>query len=165
MDKTNKVVSNINIEHARITFRNFSGKEGKFNPAGRRNFCVLLDDLDLVRKLQGDGWNIKFLKPRDDFENEQPYMQVTVAFGRIPPKIYMISNGRKSLIDEDTVDILDWAEFENVDLIIRPYNYEFTGRRGVKAYLKTMYATIAEDEFSSKYQNVPDTAKSAIFAN
>ena len=37
-------IPNLVIENCRITFKNFSGKETKFNPAGRRNFAVVLDE-------------------------------------------------------------------------------------------------------------------------
>ncbi len=59
------VTSNISIEHARIGFRNFSGDAGKFNPAGKRNFCVFLEH-DLGLTLQEDGWNVRWLQPRDE---------------------------------------------------------------------------------------------------
>ena len=155
------VKSNIVIEDARIGFRNFSGKEGKFNPAGRRNFCVFLDP-ELGRMLEEDGWNVRWLLPKDPAEEKQPYLQVAVSYDNIPPKIVLVTSHGKTVLDEASVNVLDWAEIQNVDLIIRPYNWDVNGKNGVKAYIKSMYVTIAEDEFESKYFAVPDSASDSI---
>ena len=50
-------MNNITIEDCRIAFRNFAGKEDKFNPKGSRNFALLLDE-DEAEKLAGLGWNV-----------------------------------------------------------------------------------------------------------
>lgn len=155
------VKSNIVIEDARIGFRNFSGEAGKFNPAGRRNFCVFLDH-EMGEVLEKDGWNVRWLKPKDEDESETPYLQVAVSYDNIPPKIVLVTGRGKTLLDESTVNILDWAEIANVDLIIRPYNWSVSGNSGVKAYVKSMYVTLVEDEFESKYYDVPDSAANCI---
>jgi hypothetical protein len=46
-----RVTENITIENAHILFRNFSGRESKYNRAGQRNFCVYIDDPDLAQRL------------------------------------------------------------------------------------------------------------------
>lgn len=156
------VNNNIVIENARIGFRNFSGQEGKFNPAGRRNFCVFIET-DLAQTLERDGWNVRWLDPIDQNEDKQAYLQVAVSFDNIPPKIILVTSRGKSQLDGDSVGILDWAEIENVDLIIRPYNWSLPGgKSGVKAYVKSMYVTIHEDEFESKYYDVPDKATDSV---
>lgn len=157
---------NISIENARIGFRNFTGKEGRFNPAGRRNFCVFLDK-DLGDVLERDGWNVRWLEAREEGEEPQPYLQVAVSYDNIPPKIVLVSSKGKTLLNEETVNIVDWAEIDKVDLIIRPYNWSMhegtrNEKTGVKAYVKSMYITIAEDEFESKYYDVPDSANNTI---
>ena len=145
-----KQTNNIMIENARLIFKNFSGEESKFNRGGNKNFCVVLDH-DMARDLEDEGWNIKYLRPREEGEEPTPYIQVTVAYGNIPPKVIMIAGRNKTPLDSLAISTLDYAEIKNVDLIIRPYHWEVNGKQGIKAYLKTMYVEIEQDAFASKY--------------
>lgn len=157
-DNNGKVIGNITIENAKIGLRNFLGREKQFNAAGKRNFCVFFNpdtDGDIIQRLIDDGWNVKWTKPRDEEDVPKPYIQVAVAFGEYPPSIWLVTSQSKTKLDETTVGLLDTAEIANVDLIIRPYNYNVRGQMGVKAYLKTMYVNIVEDAFASKYADIP----------
>lgn len=151
----NKRIDNIVVENARLIFKNFAGEESKFNRAGNRNFCVILDG-DSAEDLRQMGWNVKALRPREDEDEPTYYLQVAVAFGNFPPKVIMISGKTKTVLDEESIATLDYAEIANVDLIIRPYHWEVNGKEGIKAYLKTMYVTIEQDVFAGKYDCLDD---------
>jgi hypothetical protein len=113
---------------------------------------VLLDD-DIAGILAKDGWNIRKLSAREEGDQDQPYMQVSVSYKARPPKIVLISETtkRRTYIDEDTVHILDWADIAMVDMIISPYHWDVSGKQGIKAYLKKMFVTLEEDELELKY--------------
>lgn len=141
------------MEGVRIIFRNFEGKEGKYNKAGSRNFAVLLDD-EIAEAMSVDDWNVKWLEPREDDEEEtrQAYLPVEVAFDRgRPPRVVVITSRGRTNLGEDEVESLDWAEITNVDMIVRPYRWEVNGKTGTKAYLQSMYVTIEEDALEQKY--------------
>lgn len=147
----------VTMEGMRIIFKNFKGLEGKYNRAGDRSFCVLLDE-KTAKRMERDGWNVKALRAREEGDPEQPYLPVAVNFdsGR-PPRIMMITSRGRTELDEDSCEVLDWAEIINVDLIVNPYHWSMPdGKSGVKAYLKSMYVTIEEDDLDRKYADVDD---------
>lgn len=155
-------VANISVENARIIFRNFAGKESRYNPKGKRNFCLIIDN-DVAENLKDIGWNIKYLNPRDPDEVPQAYLQVAVAYENFPPKIWLVSGGKKTELDEDSVSVLDYAEIENIDIIVRPYTWDVNGHAGIKAYVKNMYVTVAENEFEKKYRNLEEDDEDVPF--
>lgn len=145
------------MEDARIVFRNFAGAEGMYNREGDRNFCVLLED-DLAADMKADGWNIKRLKPREGEDQGTAYIQVSVGFKGRPPRMVMITSRGRTDLGEDECVLLDWADMDRVDLIIRPYHWNVNGRTGVKAYLKSIFVIIHEDYLELKYADVPVAA-------
>lgn len=146
---------NVVMENVRIIFRNFKGKEGMYNREGDRNFAVLLDE-KTAKLMSDDGWNVKYLKAREEGDEEQAYLQVSVNFKGRPPRIVMITSRGRTDLGEDECELLDWADIRNVDLIVRPYDWSVNGKTGTKAYLKSLFVTIEEDELELKYADVDD---------
>ncbi|MDD3288130.1 MAG: hypothetical protein PHX43_03895 [Alphaproteobacteria bacterium] len=144
----------VRIDNAKVMFRNFSGAPGTYNQAGNRNFCVFLPD-DLARDMESKGWNIRWLKSRED-EPPQAMVAVKVNYGNYPPSIFIVSNGKASKLSEENVKELDTAELEQVDLIIRGYSWEVKGETGIKAYLKEGYFVLATNDLAKKYLQPTD---------
>lgn len=138
------------IEDAALIFRNFSGKEDQYNKEGNRNFAVLLDP-QTAEVLANDGWNVKLLKVQEEGDEPQAYIPVSLRFDIMPPTIMMITSTGRIRLDEDTVSLLDWANIQLVDLIVRAYTWQVGEKSGTKGYLKSMYVTIEEDELEKKY--------------
>ena len=143
------------MEGVRIIFRNFAGKEGQYNREGDRNFAVLLDE-KTAEAMDADGWNVKMLKPRSEEEDEAPapYLPVSVNFRGRPPRIVLITSRGRTNLDESQVEMLDWADITNVDLIVRPYEWTVNDKSGIKAYLQSLYVTIEEDPLEQKYNEL-----------
>ena len=140
----------LRIDDAHIRYRNFSGNKTQFNPQGSRNFCVDLDD-DTAALLEADGWNVKYTNPREEGDTPIPFIKVNVKYEIKPPRVVLVKSNGQTNLTEDMVGILDFADLRKVDMIIRPFTYDNNGKSGISGYLKTMYATIEEDELERKY--------------
>lgn len=138
------------VEDATIIFRNFSGREGPYNQAGDRTFVVVLDQ-KTAEKMLRDGWNVKFPDPNDDGDVREPRIQVKVNFKKRPPRVIMITSAGRTVLNEDTIGMLDAVDFQTVDLIANGFEWEVNTKTGIKAYLKSMFVTIEEDELERKY--------------
>lgn len=149
---------NVILEDVKIIFRNFAGKEGMYNREGDRNFAVLLD-APLANAMLKDGWNVKMLKPREEGDPEQAYLQVSVNFRGRPPRVVMITSRGRTPLDEGEVEILDWADIQTADLIIRPYEWAVNGKTGIKAYLQSIFVTIDEDPLELKYADLENMSR------
>lgn len=156
-----KELSNVVLEDARLIFRNFSGKEDQYNRAGDRNFAVLLDE-PMAEQLSELGWNVRFLKPRDDEDSPQAYLPVAVSYKARPPRVVMVTSRGRNQLSEEDLNLLDWADIRKADLIVNPYEWVVNGKTGVKAYLKSLFVTIEEDELDLKYADIPDSNSSNV---
>lgn len=145
------------LEDVRLLFRNFSGEADRFNAAGNRKFNIALDE-ENARRMAKDGWNVRWLPPREEGDPEQPVLKVVVKYGGKgrPPHVVLITSKGKTNLTEDTIGLLDWAQIINVDCKIRPWAYDIGGRQGIAAYLQSIYVTIDEDALERKYMDVPD---------
>jgi hypothetical protein len=149
------------LEDVTIAFRNFEGKEDTYNRAGDRNFAILLDDV-LAADLEGDGWNVKRLKPRDDDESGQAYIQVAVSYKARPPKIGMVTSKGLTYLGESEVEMLDWVDIETADVTLNPYEWAVNGKTGVKAYLQSLFLKIEEDYLQLKWTSYVDDNRRQI---
>jgi hypothetical protein len=140
------------IEGAQIIFRNFAGNETQFNTRGDRNFAVILDP-DLAEQMAKDGWNVRYLKVREEDEGAEPtpYIPVKVNFKNRPPRIVMLTDNSRTQLNESNVEVLDYADIKNVDIIATGYDWVVGPNSGTKAYLQTMFVTIEEDYLERKY--------------
>lgn len=149
------------MENARLIFRNFEGREEKYNRKGDRNFGLIIEDPEVAQQLAEDGWNIKELTPKnnDDYDDTPEviyWLPVTVRFDNVPPKVMLVTRRKKTRLNEENINTVDYANIAKVDLTVTPYDWEVNGKSGTKAYLQTMYVTINEDEFADKYADLEE---------
>lgn len=147
MERNNKLA----IDNARIIFKNFTGKDDKFGREGDRSFSIVIEDDALAEQLANDGWNVKPLTPRDPDEKVNHFIKVKISFKVRPPKIWLLTNHKRTLLDEDIIATLQYARIENADVVVSPWRWEVNGKTGIAAYLETLYVKIEDDPFADKY--------------
>lgn len=158
-------MNNLKIENANIIYKNFAGTRDTYHP-GKRNFTVELDEAE-ADALEADGWNVRRKPSKANPDVVINSLPVDVRFDFFPPKVVMIGESSKKVtyLDETTVGQLDTAAIVNVDLMIRPREWTAVGKSGIKAYLKTAYITIEEDDLDLKYADLLNDSGNYISHN
>lgn len=148
----------VQIDGARIIFRNFSGRGTQYNREGDRNFCVVIDDEEIANRLIEEGFNVKIRQPREEGEEPFMYMKVNVKYHpkgseyeRLNPVACLISGRNRNMLDEESICCLDGIDIENVDLDLSGSNWNVQGRSGRSAYLSKIYVTQELDRFATRY--------------
>ena len=141
----------LQIEEARIIFRNFAGVGSKFNREGERNFSVIVPNQELCDELVESGWNVKIKPPREDGDDPFMYIPVKIRFNNRGPSAYVVSGDKVTRLNEDTIGMLDEIDIASVSMDLRPYDWEVNGKTGRTAYLQAIEVTQNIDRFGARY--------------
>jgi hypothetical protein len=128
------------FENCRLIFRNFSGKATNTSREGRRYFFLLLDDVT-AKNLANKGWNVKYLKPKEESETSQAYLRVLVNYKGPAPSVVMNTSRGEVPLTEGTIGLLDKVEIKDIIVTVHPRKWEVKDKSGVEAYLQTLTCT------------------------
>lgn len=157
----------LEINKARICYRNFAGRAGKFNREGDRSFSLVIaagtfDDGKRVYELSAQemadalldqGWNVKISAPHEEGDEPFIHLPVKIKCNERGPIVYLRSGRNQVKLDEESMEMLDEVYIQEVELDIRPFDWEVRGNTGRAAYLQSIRVTqdirdrFAEEEY------------------
>lgn len=138
----------LQIDDARIIYRNFAGRGDKYNREGDRNFAVVIPDEEMAAQLTDLGWNVKIKPAREDGDAPFMFLPVKVKFNDRGPNVYLKTGNVQNRLDEESVGLLDNIDIIGVDLDIRAYDWEINGKEGRTAYLQSIRVVQDIDRFA-----------------
>lgn len=143
----------LQIDDARIIYRNLRGEGSKYNREGDRNFAVIIPEQEMADALIDEGWNVKIKPPREEGEDPFMFLPVKVKFNERGPRVYLQTGTKKNRLEEDTVSLIDDIDIAGVDLDIRPFDWDVNGKQGRTAYLQAMLVVQELDRFASRFED------------
>ena len=139
-------------------FRNFSGEERGKNAAGKRNFCIKIDD-DLAEKMKEDGFHIKILQPREEGDEACYFLKINIKpESKYPPEIYLLKEkegSEKYLVNVPLDNIrsqrrLDGKKIKYAE--IRFHGWEYDPNEDLTADLDELILEVEDTSLASAYQ-------------
>jgi hypothetical protein len=149
----------LEINDARIIWKNFTGRGDRFNREGDRNFHLVIptqEDCDILlndKNQFGDSWNVKIKPAKEEGDIPFMHMLVKVKFNGRGPNVYLDRGPKKEplMLNEDTISCLDDMDILSVDLDIRPYDDQLpNGNTFRTAYLSAMRVYQRVDRFAAQ---------------
>lgn len=148
------------FENTKFIFvTNFSGDPSRDNyGSSERKANIIIPSKEMADRLSEDGFNVRVTKPREGYEDEyepQYYINIKLNYNfPTPPVVYMVKDGRRTMLQEAQLVDIDHARITNVNAVCNPY---FNQKRGTKSlYVQTMYVEVDSnyDPFAERY--MPD---------
>ena len=153
----------LEINDARIIWKNFTGRGDRFNREGDRNFHVIIPDQEIAEAMMnnknqyGNGWNVKIKPSREEGDVPFMHMLVKVKFNGRGPNVYLVSGNKQVLLNEDTISCLDDIDILSVDMDVRPYDDALpNGNTFRTAYLSAMRVYQRVDRFAAAADSESD---------
>lgn len=146
----------LQIDDARIIWRNFEGRGDKYNKEGDRNFNLVIPNQEIADMLMNDknefgvGWNIRIKAPREDGEAPFMSLKVNLKFNDRGPVIYLNTGRVRRRIYEEEAAQLDRISISRVDLDIRPNDGEGTYGPYRSAWLNGMEIFMETNRFEER---------------
>lgn len=140
----------LQIDDARIIYRNFSGVGSKYNREGDRNFAVVIPNQEIADELIKEGWNVRIKPPREEDEDPFMYLPVKIKFSDRGPNCYLRSGKIQTKLTESTIGCVDDIDILSVDLDLRPFDWDVNGKTGRTAYLQSIRVTQKIDRFAQE---------------
>ena len=141
----------LQIDDARIIYRNFAGAGSKYNREGDRNFAVIIPEKEMADALIAEGWNVKIKPPRDEDDDPFMFLPIKVKFNDRGPNAYLQTGTKMNRLDEESISCLDDVDIISVDMDVRPYDWEVNGKAGRTAYLQSIKVVQEVDRFAARY--------------
>lgn len=140
----------LEINDARIIYRNFEGRGDKYNREGDRNFAVIIPNNEIADKLIEAGWNVKIKPPRGEDEEPFMFLPVKIKFNGRGPQVYLRTGSKLNRLDIESVGVLDQVDIRSVDLDLRPYEWDVNDKHGITAYLQAIEVVQEIDRFAAR---------------
>lgn len=148
------VVTLRNAEILPGAWRDFSG-EGRYGENGKKRTFNIKLPTDVALAMIADGFNVKELQPLEEGDETSYRITVAVSYAIRPPQVWLVAGGQRTLLDEGSINILDYATIEKASIAINPSRWESATGSGIKAYLHKAVIYLVEDELDEDLRDIP----------
>jgi hypothetical protein len=135
-------------------WRDFSG-EGRYGENGKKRTFNIKLPKDVALAMIEDGFNVKELAPLEEGDEVGYRIMVAVSYAIRPPQVWLVAGGQRTLLDEGSINILDYATIDKASIAINPSRWESATGSGIKAYLHKAVIYLVEEELDEDLREIP----------
>ena len=119
------------VKDCGIIFPNFSGRAGRFNPEGSRNFNIRITDPAIAQELINDHFNVRLLNKLDEDAPDNWAMKVNLVWKidqktgkKRGPLVKEVFENRTAELNDENIHALDQMTVKKCTVEFHAYEYE-----------------------------------------